>query len=187
MRVVAPAGREVWRRRRVAGVSERVELAEARRARLIELGMEGEALKTALATGRLDADAPVVGVEIEVLSHARAFIVHAVKRSTHIVDEQAPRTWFIDQEHHARRLAVAVRDGGELDDANLNGAFSSGNGRREWVVSRLGECAGGHQQHRHHSSYTHQREIALALDDRPVSYRVPNSLQHVLHSMLHAY
>ena len=80
----------------------------------------------------------MVGAEIEKLGHGGAVVADAVERSTHIVDEQAPRTWFIDQEHHARRLAVAVRDGGELDDANLNGAFSSGNGRREWVVSRLG-------------------------------------------------
>ena len=86
---IAAARDEVGCRIRVARVGPYVELAEPRCAGLSELWMEGKALHAPLSAGRLDADAPVVGVDIDILGNGPAALAEAVQRAAHVIEE----TW----------------------------------------------------------------------------------------------
>ena len=142
---VAAAGHEVGRRRGVERVSVRIEPAETWRARLIELGMEGEALQPELEVRRFEAQFPVSGAEIQVRSHSPAVVADRVQQPVHIVDEQATGPGLIDQEHHACRLPLNIRKGGELHKVDRDDAVGVGDVQRKRIVTGLG-TRGGDQQ-----------------------------------------
>ena len=72
--------------------------------------MEGEALKPALAATRLDVELRVWGGEVEIPGDGLPVVADRVQQAAHVVDEQAARPRLIDEEHHARRLLVDVRE-----------------------------------------------------------------------------
>ena len=108
--------------------------------------MEGEALETALAAGRLDLERPARGGEIEIRRDGPAVVADGVDDAAHVVDEQAAGARLIDQPHHARGLAIDVRQCGEFDGANANDAVNRRYRLAERIVARLGARDRGRQQ-----------------------------------------
>src|SRR5258705_9027045 len=108
MRALRAARLEVWRRRDVAGVEVRVELAESGRAARCELRVEREALKTLLEIHRYDVQIPLRRSKIEIRRQVLAVIADGVQDSVHVADEEPPRARLVDEQHHPRSLAIDI-------------------------------------------------------------------------------
>ena len=111
--------------------------------------MKGEALEPTLAAGRLDAETPLIGAEIQVLLHALAVTADAVQQPTHVVDEQPPRPRHVDEAHHAGRVAIAIGERRALDAVDGDDPGGGGDGRggervgsivRKWWSERGSVC-----------------------------------------------
>ena len=102
--------------------------------------MENKTLHAPFPAGRFDGDLPALGVDVEIPGHGLAVVADAVQRAAHIIDEHATRAGLIDQQHHARRLALQIRDGCKFHEIDVNGAFSRADRRGKRIVSRLGKC-----------------------------------------------
>ena len=107
--------------------------------------MKREALHTQSPSRRLDTHSPPFGINVEILCDRSTVVRHGVQRAAHIADEQAPRAWFINQEHHPCCLAVDLGEGRELDEADSQETIDGFDWRRERIGRRLGEHARCHQ------------------------------------------
>ena len=163
MRVRAAVRLEVDRRRHVRRIGVGVELAEAGRTLAAELRMEREALKSALVALRVDVDAPLRVVDVEIERHGLAVARNRVQRSAHVVDEQPPRARLVDEQHRPgghRPAEVGQRR--ELDEIHFDDAVGGVDGRGKRIGRRLGEHRGGRQQRRSEDSNTGHIRILLS-------------------------
>src|SRR5690606_13902826 len=87
-----------------------VEAAVPRCPRLGKLRMQRKALEALLPATRLDVEAPARVVDIEVERCGSAIARQRAERPSHVVHEQAPASRLLDQQHHARRIALEIGD-----------------------------------------------------------------------------
>ena len=107
----------------IRGIHDGVELAEAPRATLIELGMERKGLK-----------APFIAL---IRSHGLAVGADAIQLPIHVAGEVPLRSRFVQHRHDARRLAVEVGNRRKFGKLHRDHAIGRRDGLRKWIGALL--------------------------------------------------